>query len=285
MEMLRLALPAVLIPAGLAFLVSLLGRGAWRAPVALGLAYAAGHRFVRGEWPPLPFGDTTLTAQHWRFYIALVAAVAGAGLAPIRRAPVRWVVVAAVTAVAARATLDARFRHRWDFGEGVLWLCVLTAALWLQWCLSGLNPRSEKASTSPWWDACILGTGLALSLQFSRQSSNAQLAGALTAAVGALAVAGHLRRGADWGPGGSAAWLWIFGALVVEGHVFGKLPLASALVLAAHPIALRVSWRLEKGTRSLWSFVLARVPAAVLAGAAAVLARRLVEASSYSYGP
>jgi len=285
MDMLRLVLPPVLIPAGLAFVIALLGRGAWRAPLAIGLAYAAGHRFVRGEWPPLPFGETTLTAQHWRFYLALVAAVAGVGLARVRRAPVRWVIVAGVAAVAARATLDARFRHRWELGEGVLWLGVSAAALLVQWWLSGINPRSEKSSTSPWWDACLLGTGLALSLQFSRQSSNAQLAGALTAAVGALAVAGHLGRGASWEPGAAAAWLWIFGALVVEGHVFGKLPLASALVLAAHPLAFRISWRLEKGTRGLWGFALARVPAAIVAGAAVVLARRLVEASSYSYGP
>jgi hypothetical protein len=232
-QILPAAAIAMMVAAGICGFALSWGKESARSalgPLAVGIAYFAGHLFVAG-WAPLPPTDTT----NWLPYFALAAAVLGAlcGVLAIK-AWVRVLIFALVSAGALRLLLKAKFSYGWSLTEGYVCVaCLAGATVLLAIILDALVRRSATAFEIPVFLLIICaGTFGALTL------SGSMLLGQFAAVLGA-AVFGTLVftiRKVALGRGIVPVFSLVMGALVVSGHFFAELPAASAVSLAIAPI-------------------------------------------------
>jgi hypothetical protein len=213
------------------------------APLALGLAYFAGH-LVIGGWVTFPPADTT----NWLPYFALTGGVLGA-FAPEGRASARpgreesrpaktaaWAflfIFALVAGGALKLLLKPKFQYGWSLGEGWLWVaCLVCAFVSLAVILDALGQRDATATEMP---AFLLFTcaGTFGALMLSGSMLLGQFAAILGAAVFGCLV--FTLRNVALGRGIVPVFSLLLGALLVSGYFFADLPLASAMLLALAP--------------------------------------------------
>jgi hypothetical protein len=237
MLLLKQILPAVIVAmmvaAGVCALALLSGKeNARRAlgPLAVGLAYCAGHFIVTG-WISFPPTDTT----NWLPYFALAAAALGLAQEFIRpAAAARVILFALVTAGALRLLLKPKFQYGWTLGQGWLWLAALALVImFLAVVVDLLARRAAKAIELPTY-LLIVCAGTVGTLMFSSSMLLGQLATALGAAIfGTLVLA--MRRVA-LGQGMAPVFSLLLGALLISGYFFASLPATSAALLIVAPV-------------------------------------------------
>ena len=230
------------------------------SPLAIGLAYLAGHLEITG-WVTFPPADTTNWLPYFAFATAVLAALfSPASLFPEGRASARpgreesppsetearrgrvsdgvlklpaWarvLIFAVVSAGALRLLLKPKFQYGWSLGEGWLWVVCLAFALVLSAVI--LDALGRRPATAVEMPAFLLitcaGTFGALML------SGSILLGQFAAVLGA-AVFGSLvftARKVALGRGIVPVFSLLLGALLVSGYFFAELPAASAVLLA-----------------------------------------------------
>ena len=200
------------------------------APLAIGIAYFAGHVFIAG-WVRVPPSDTT----NWLPYFALAAALLGAFcvMLPVGRWS-RVLIFALVSAGALTLLLKPKFQYGWSPGESVGWVAGLMGAMVLiAIILDALTRRSAAAVEIP---ALLLITcgGIFGALMLSGSMLLAQYAAVLGGAVlGSLVFSA---RKAALGRGIVPLLSLLLGALLISGYFFAELPAAAALLLAFAPL-------------------------------------------------
>jgi hypothetical protein len=245
-QILPAALLAMMVAAGVCGFALFLRKGHARSvltPLAVGIAYFAGHSFIVGRvsFPPT---DTT----NWLPYFALAAAAFGAlcALFPEGRASgreefrfskisyLRVVLFALVSAGALRLLLKPKFQYGWSLSQAWVWVAGLAiATVLLATILDVLARRPETAVELPVFLAVICaGTFGALMLSGSMLLGQfaAVLAGAI---LGSLVFAA---RKVALGPGIAPVSSLLVAALLMSGYFFADLPATSAILLAIAPI-------------------------------------------------
>ena len=247
MSLIEQALPGILAPALTAGLVALLvgglfsrkegsdARARFGVALGVGLGYLVGHRLIAGSWPPVPFGESTLSAQQWRLYAAGAGALVG-GLLGLRRwsLPLSFLTGGVWIAVVLRAVLDARFRHQWEVQEGALIVAGIAAGAALVRVF--VDRRADRGGPFEAFELWAMAAGTAGCFQIAHNSSNAQLAGALAAAVAAVGVLAAWAPRASLSQGGSAVVLALLAAMWVEGPLYGDVPIAAVVAIALTPL-------------------------------------------------
>lgn len=226
------AIVAVMVAGGLCGLALCWGKDRARgalAPLALGLAYLAGHLVITG-WIAFPPVDTT----NWLPYFALTAGVLGALCALVAtKAWTRVIIFALVSAGALRLLLKPKFQYGWSLGEGWLWVgCLVSAFVLLAIILDALVRRPATALALPIF-LLITCAGTFGALMLSGSILLGQFAAVLGAAVfGSLVFAAWK---VPLGRGIVPVFSLLLGVLLVSGHFFAELPLACAMLLAFAP--------------------------------------------------
>jgi hypothetical protein len=233
-------------------------------PLAVGIAYFAGHLFLAG-WAPFPPTDTT----NWLPYFALAAAVPGAFLSlssshpkgPVSARPGReesrpseteerrenlsgralkppaWarvLIFGVVSASALRLLLRPKFQYGWSPTEGCIWVaCLAGAIVLLAIILDALGRRSATAVEMPAF-FLIICTGIFGAMMLSGSMLLGQFAAVLGAAVFGSMV--FTARKVAFAQGIVPVFSLLVGALVVSGYFFAELPAISGVLLAFAPI-------------------------------------------------
>lgn len=232
-QILPSAIIAMVVAAGICGLALWWGKERARAAcgaLALGLAYLSGHLLITG-WVAFPPADTT----NWLPYFALATAVLGAFCSVLEiNAWQRMLVFGLVSAGALRLLLKPKFSYGWSLPEGYLWVMGLAGAMVvLAIVIDALVRRAATAFEMPAFLLIICaGTFGALML------SGSILLGQFAAVLGA-AVFGSLvftARRISFGRGIVPVFSMLLSALVISGHFFAELPVASALLLAFAPV-------------------------------------------------
>lgn len=257
----------VLVPAVVAGAVLLFwarGKGEERpartfiGALAFGIGYLVAYRFIYGL-PNMPGANVQLTPHEWLAWFVLGAIL----LAPVRDVAslARW---SNPLYVALFAVLTFRFPLANVLASDFAGLAIrfgLTLVMYMAWNASDkLAERLRGPALPTAW--MVAGTGIALSALFARTALMAQLAGALTACLGAAAVVGWIDRGARF-PSGAVAIAWIvFAGVLVTAGIYDLEKTAIALLV----VALLAPWLATRKTlerRPLAQTLLACAAAAV----------------------
>jgi hypothetical protein len=220
--------------------------GRWGAPVALTLAYAAGHVCVLGlpSWPPTE-------ATHWVLFLALAAGALGLSESlSSRRSRWRlWLPRALLAVGAIPALLKPYVDYTWTPEQSIVWILGIALlsvgfCVELAWALPGLP------GTTGWWVLVLLTSGLAVTLALWASLTLGLLAGVLAAGCGAALCVSMLARGRPIPSTLVPLLTVVLGLLILSGYLFAELPAGSALLLAAAPAAARAlpeSWLAGRG--------------------------------------
>lgn len=245
MEIIKLALLAVLIPAALSAVILLgawrpwkrrgrLPDGRWGGGIALAAAYAAGHAVIAGV-PPFPPVDVT----NWPFYFGIGAA--GLGVVGVWRCGgmVRQVGRGGAALLVAWLLLRPLAAAGWSAAEGWMWIPG-TAAVLLGVCASTAALAERSSGSGLGLTLFIVAAGTGAVLYYSGTASLAQGAGALASGLFVCFLIGlgcprfSLARGAAPVAAVLLVSLWTCGYFYTE-----DMPAASAAALAAAP---SVAW-------------------------------------------
>jgi len=196
--------------------------GAWAAPVGIGTAYLiAAYMFAR---PPLP----PIMAQDWVLVAAIL--VIGRGLKEHFFCSTPGAIPAARVLTAGIAVLLV---GRFADGNRALMIAIPSAIIALD---SVLLERLAARRSNIF--AALLSTavasGVAVVLIVSGSAKLAQMAGIVAAAVGPWIVAALFRRDAALGSG-VFAWMLLSYTLLLCGHWYADVPVASLVLMAAAP--------------------------------------------------
>lgn len=207
--------------------------GRWSGSPALGLAFFAAFALLVGP-PPLPSATRQVAAQEWLAWVALAG-----GFALSLEA--RWgrlaLLVRPLFALAvALAVVPQRVRRELDPSALEAWQLALLLALPLSWTSNQLLARRAHGVGFP-AALIVAGTALALTVGLSGSAFLAQLAGALTAAVGAFAVLSLLRPAASLAGPGVGAWSGLHVGIAFCAASYSSTRPADALILALTPLA------------------------------------------------
>jgi hypothetical protein len=232
-QILPSAIVAMMVAGGLCGLALYVGKDKTRgalAPLAIGLAYLAGHFVITGRvtFPP---ADTT----NWLPYFALTGAVLGASCALVATKPwARVLIFALVAAGALRLLLKPKFQYGWSLGEGWLWVgCLVFAFVLLAVVLDALVQRPAPVFEMPAF-LLIMCAGTFGALMLSGSMLLGQFAAVLGAAIfGSLILTA---RKVALGRGIVPVFSLLMGTLLVSGYFFAELPPASAVLLAFAPV-------------------------------------------------
>ena len=203
--------------------------GAVFGPLAIGLAYLAGHLMITG-WMPFPPADTT----NWLPFFALAAAVLGAFCGVVAIRPwARALTFFLVSAGALRLLLRPKFSYGWSLVEGYIWVgCLAGAMVLLAIILDALVRRSAMAGEMPAFLLIVCG-GTFGALMLSGSMLLGQFAAVLGAAVFGTLV--FTARKIALGRGIVPVFSLLIGALLTSGFFFAELPGLSAVLLAFAP--------------------------------------------------
>jgi hypothetical protein len=223
---------AMMVAAGIGGLALYWGKEQARGalgPLAVGLAYLAGHLVITGR-VPFPPADTT----NWLPYFALAAALLGAsyGVLPTK-AWARVLIFALVSAGAMKLLLKPKFQYGWGLGEGWLWVTGLVCALGLlAVILEALARRTATAAEMPAF-LLIVSAGTFGGLMLSGSMLLGQFAAVLAAAVFGSLVFTICR--VNLSRGIVPVFSLLAGTLLVSGYFFAELPASSAALIAFAP--------------------------------------------------
>lgn len=236
---LKLILLGVLLPAvvsGVVFWLEWqLGRreSAWPGALALGLAYGAGHWGVIG-WPAFPPVDVT----HWLPYLALAAMLFGLrdGLWPM---PVwqRWALRLTLTGGTLWLLLRPLARNSWTGSQTVWWLAGLGAAFLIVWWQVDTLAERTRGAAIP-LALMVLGTGTSIALVLGRSALLGQLAGALTAALGAAWVVSWFHSGLRLARGAVPVIVVLLAGFWLSGYFYAEVPAVTVALLWLAPAGL-----------------------------------------------
>jgi len=237
------ALTGVVAPVGVAALVLAASARPWRGrdapaapagpPLALGLGFLAG--FLATHGTPRWTGATLRDELVWvGLGLAAIAAVHA------RRGALPLVVQGLLSAFLPWFLLDFQRARHWERAEGVLWSAALALLVLLSWALLGAHEeRRARPSTMIGWTAM---SGLAAGAYgLSGSVQIAQLAGALTAALGTCAALALWRRAAGLGAPGVAPFVVLYLGLTWCGHFISELSSMGFVLLALAPLGVLVS--------------------------------------------
>jgi hypothetical protein len=268
----------VLIPAVIAGIVLLFcGRGTgdlrparpFLGALALGLGFLIAYRFIVGM-PRLPAADVQIATHAWLAWFVLGAIV----LAPLRNveALARW---ANPLYMALFAVLTFRFPLANQLSNDATGLVVrfgLTLVMYVAWNASDqLAARLRGPALPMAW--VVAGTGIALAALFSRTALLAQLAGVVTAGLGAAAVVGWIDKGTRFADGAVAITWIVFAGVLVNAGIY-DLPKVSIALLVIALLAPWVATRKTLAGRPLAQSLLAMTATAVPVGIALWIAYR-----------
>jgi hypothetical protein len=237
MYLLKQILPAALL--ALAFAAGLQGLALWRGvprvvrmatPLALGVAYFAGHVFITG-WRAFPPTDTT----NWLPYFALAAAGLGVCWAMgAKFSAARLFVLALLALGAFRLLLAPKFRHGWTAGQGWLWVIFFGLGVVLLAVILGRVARRSSAAFEFPFVLLTIGAGTSAALMLSGSLLLGQLGWVFTGAIfGALIFT---LRWSGTGEEITPFFALLLGALLASGYYFAELPAPSAGLLAVAPV-------------------------------------------------
>jgi hypothetical protein len=196
----------------------------WPVPVALGLGVAASHAAAVGfpELWPVARADRL-------FHFAVLGGALGAVEAAVRvRAVVRWLVRAGACAACAWALLlpaDPPWK-----------LAAVAGAAFVSWSALEWRAARVEGYGGPLVLVAVAGAG-AQALALGRSAFVGQLAGALSAAAVPLVLYALLRPRLTLARGGVTAFMLVALPLWICGWRLAKLPLESAALLSAAPLA------------------------------------------------
>jgi hypothetical protein len=215
--------------------------GRWGPALALGTSYALGHAAIQGwiaahERPPFP----PLDAPDWLPWLALAAM--GLGLLEVAwpgPAWSRWENRLLLTGGMLWLLLNSQFQARWATNaEGVRWLVGLGAGVLAFWgVLEALADRLGGALPLP---LLIQAGGTAAVELLSGSLAQAEFAAVLAAALGLTWVASWFGPALSLSRGAVPVVAVALSGLILSGYFFAFVPAASALLLAAAPLALYV---------------------------------------------
>lgn len=262
------ALLAVAVPALVAGAALAAARGRrWGGALAAGAAFVAGGLLVAGvpAFPPPEASPALL-------WLALLAAAAGAVEGAVPR-PVRWglrALVAASVAVALLSFLVGTGRRFAAWGEAAPWMAGSAAAIFaLGAALDAWAARHETGPAAP-LALGIVAAGGGGALFLSGSALLAQQTGALGAAAGAAFLVALARPGWSGARGATAVAAALLPGLWLAGYFYSDLPAASALLLAAAPLAAWVSELPPLARARAWPRAWAAAGAVLLPVAAAL---------------
>jgi hypothetical protein len=236
---------------------------AWGAPLALGLASAAGFWLTRGR-PSFPPAQ----AVHWLFYAALVGGAYGAFEALSGRRA--WLARGSLAVLLPLVLLEFQRRLHWSPLQGILWTAGLAAYLFATWSLLSADEREGRHGSG-----ASLGLGLAAALSAGSYglAGGALFAQLAAASAGALVLCGLLgwwRGSGGLGAGGVTAYSLVhFGELWAARWLF-ELSTAGFVLLSLVPLSVPGA-RLVPGLPRRAQAALAFGGPALLAAAALLL--------------
>lgn len=243
--------------------------GRWSGSPALGLTFFAGFALLVGP-PPLPSATRQLAAQEWLAFAALAGGLALALEA--RWAPLRLVLRPLFALSIALAVVPMRVRRELDVSALEAWQVALLLALPVLWTSNQLLERRARGNGFP-ASLLVAGSALALTAGLSGSALLAQLAGALTAAVGAFLALRLVRRGASLAGPGVGLWSGLHVGLAFCAASYSSTRPADALILALAPLAAWAGELPALRRRPAWvcataSALAVALPASVVVGRA-----------------
>jgi hypothetical protein len=206
---------------------------AWGAPLAVGVAYVAGHVATHG----VPHVPRWIGVKEGLVYVAVAATLFGLVEAWTRPAGLVLTLARAAASFALPWALLGFVRaYAWSGREALFWTAGLALALCALWTLAAAEAERLPGARVPlaFLVTCV-ATSVALGL--GRSASLAQLAGVLAVPAGALLVLAWMRPDVSLAPGGLSVLVPVLYGLLLAGVFAAELPLASAAFLAASPLA------------------------------------------------
>jgi hypothetical protein len=208
-------------------------RGLWGGPLALGGGYAIAHAVLLG-WPAFPPVDPLQKL----FYLGL--ATAGLGLVDATgRVPawLRWTLAVLLVPASLAWLLEYHIETSWQPWESALWLGGATgAALALLAPLDSLAQRHEGDGMPLLLLAITMAT--ALVAFYSRSRMEALLAAGLSACLWACWVISWCHRSFSLAGGSIPVAGGLLTGLWVSGLFYGRVGVASLLLLCLTPLAV-----------------------------------------------
>ncbi|MCI0585543.1 MAG: hypothetical protein L0323_01725 [Planctomycetes bacterium] len=232
------------------------GRGArnWLGAIPLAAGYASTQVALVG-WPAFPPREST----HGLFYIAIAAALLSP-LATARgiRAPLRWIATAVLAFGVPVLLLRSRIVQRWSAGESLLVVGALGSSLLAVGGAAGTAARLPGPLS---YVVLLIPLGSAAGvLGLSGTALHAQLAGAVASGLGAGFVISLTRGGAPASPAMARFSSILLASVLITGHFYARVSVASALLIALCPIATACTEGLERGrSLSMWQRTLIHI--------------------------
>ena len=227
-QVLPAALVAMMVAAGVCGFALFWGKERARvalAPLAVGVAYLAGHLAITG-WTSFPPTDTT----NWLPYFAVATAVLGAFCALLPMAAWGRVIIFALVSMGAlRLLLRPKFQYGWSLGEGWAWVAGLGCAIVLLAIILDMLARRPGTAVEMPVFLLIVSAGTSGALMLSGSMLLGQFAMVLAAALFGTLVftAGKVALGRGIVP----VFSLLVSALLVSGYFFAELPVTSAVLL------------------------------------------------------
>ena len=246
-------------------------RNSWAAGLATGCGFGAGFVAVAG------FTFAPAAASDWLLYIAVAATAVG--LLELAPRWVQWIAQALVAVGTVWLILGRVAEPPWESPlSRFAWTSGLGAALLVWSAALGARPEATRGFVLP-AALTITAAGASFLLLQDGNAKLAELAAALSMALGVVAAIAWRYRELKLAPSGTGVAATTLGALLLCGWLFGDaLPVWSLLAILAAPLPALLR------TRRWW------VPlalAALLAGAAVLivhLGAEALPAEDYGYG-
>lgn len=243
----------------------------WPTALAVGCGFCAGFFAVAG------FTFTPAAASDWLLYVAVAATAVG--LLEGTPAWSRWIAQGIVAVGAVWLILGRVAAPPWESTLGrFAWTDGLAGALLLWWAALGTRPDGTRGFVLP-AALSITAAGASFALLLDGNAKLAELAAALSMALGIVAALAWKHCELKLAPSGTGVAATTLGVLLVCGSFFGDaFPVWSVLALLAAPLPAL------SRTRRWWIPLAA---AALLAGTAVLivhLGAEALPAEDYGYG-
>ncbi len=243
----------------LSAIAAALGRGGesptsprWGATLGLGLGYAIGHVLIQmmnakltvseahswlrtwvHEGGPFPF--FAHERVDWLPWLAIAATILGL-LDGWKPAPwwAKWENRLAITALTLVLMLSRLFGETWSPSEGALWFLGLGAAMLASW--SVLDARAIRLGSGMTWVLLLMSVAASATLFLSYMAIPAVLCGAMSAALGGVALVSLANRRMTLARGAVPVFVTLYNGFLLVGLFSGDLASGEhAVALAASP--------------------------------------------------
>ncbi len=241
----------------------------WSAAPALGLAFVAAYAALVG-WPPYPPVEATQRLVYQMLVASFVLAIV---VWRPGNARITSIVRAAFSFALPGLLLRSYIEYRWSTTQDILWVAGLGLATFVFGLGLDASAKRNDGIVSPFsW--LISWTAFAIVLVLSHSALLAQLAGGVTAALGAACVVGLLHPRLALAPGGTAVLAWLWAGLSINAAFYAEGSPVALVILALSGWSGFATRSLSADTRTLKRLLSSAWVATLLAGLAAVLAWR-----------